>query len=198
MRMRLRRFAVLAVLAAAGPLLAGCENFDPDSLDFFHLNEKKKLPGERKELFPGGVPGVSQGVPPEYLKGNQQQPDAAADATLPPGAKVNPGDEDASAALKPKTDTASVEAAQPAEPPKPKVKRKPKPQTAQHAPAQVTVQPTAQQPASAQQAQPAWPAPPPPQPPQQAQPAQSPWPAANQPADNSPWPAPPAPGTFSR
>jgi hypothetical protein len=191
---RLAVLAVLAVLVAVGPLLAGCENFDPDSLDVFHLNDKKKLPGERKELFPGGVPGVSQGVPPEYLKGNQEQPDAAADATLPPGAKVNPGDEDAPAALKPKAGTASLEPAQPVEPPKPKVKRKPKPQTAQHAPAQVTVQPTGQQPAASQQAQPAWPAPPPPQ----QQPAQSPWPSANQPADSSPWPAAPAPGTSSR
>ena len=189
--MRLRRLTMLAVLVAAGPLLAGCENFDLDSLDVFHLNEKKKLPGDRKELFPGGVPGVSQGVPPEYLKGNQPAPDAAADATLPAS---KPGDGDATAA-KPEAATASVEPAQPVEAPKPKPKRKPKPQTAQRAPAQVTIRPTVQQPAAAQQQQPAWPAPPPPQ---QQQQQQSPWPATNQPANNSPWPAPPAPGTFSR
>ena len=37
----------------------------------FRSQEKKKLPGERKDVFPGGVPGVSQGIPPEYMKGNQ-------------------------------------------------------------------------------------------------------------------------------
>ena len=35
------------------------------------FNNKKPLPGERKELFPGGVPGVSKGVPPDLVKGNQ-------------------------------------------------------------------------------------------------------------------------------
>ena len=163
-----------------------------DKLDVFHLGDKKKLPGERKELFPDGVPGVTQGVPPEYLKGYQPPPETAnADETLPPAAKVNPGDEDASAALKPKAETAAVEP----ETPKPKPKRKPKPKTAaaQRAPAQVTIQPAAQgQPAAAAQQQSPWPAQNPP--PQQAQ---SPWPAANQ-TNNSPWPAPPPPGTFSR
>ena len=56
-----------------------------DKLDVFDLNEKKKLPGERKELFPEGVPGVTQGIPPEYMKGNQPPPDSGADA-----AEVNP------------------------------------------------------------------------------------------------------------
>lgn len=44
---------MLATLALAIPALAGCSNFDPDKLDVFGLNEKKKLPGDRKELFPG-------------------------------------------------------------------------------------------------------------------------------------------------
>ena len=107
---RMQRLAVLAVLLAAAPVLAGCEDFDTDKFDIFHLGDKKKLPGERKELFPGGVPGVTQGVPPEYLKGNQPSPETGnADEALPPAAKVNPGDEDASAALKPKAETAAVE-----------------------------------------------------------------------------------------
>ncbi len=49
--------------------------FDPtDMFDF--LDTKKKLPGERKPVFPEGVPGVEQGVPQEMVRGNpanQQQ-----------------------------------------------------------------------------------------------------------------------------
>src|SRR5690242_19090835 len=71
------RIVILATLALAMPALAGCTNFDPDSLDIFKLNEKKKLPGDRKELFPGGVPGVTQGIPPEIVKGKQQPPETA-------------------------------------------------------------------------------------------------------------------------
>ena len=44
---------------------------------------KKKLPGERREVFPGGVPGVSQGVPPELMKGYQAQPETATAAPPP-------------------------------------------------------------------------------------------------------------------
>ena len=40
---------------------------------------KKPLPGERKEVFPGGVPGVQQGVPPDLMRGQQN-----ADALLQP------------------------------------------------------------------------------------------------------------------
>ena len=68
---RMQRIVLMVALAAAMPVLAGCANFDPDSLDIFGLNEKKKLPGDRKQIFPGGVPGVSQGIPPEYVKGNK-------------------------------------------------------------------------------------------------------------------------------
>ena len=74
---RMHRIVLLAGLVALAPVLAGCEDFDMDKFDFFHLNDKKKLPGERKEVFPEGVPGVTQGIPPEYLKGNQPQPDTA-------------------------------------------------------------------------------------------------------------------------
>ena len=95
---------VLTGLVVLAPMLSGCENFDMDKLDVFHLNEKKKLPGERKELFPGGVPGVSQGIPPEYQKGYQQPADATQPvpgtekeavtplpgANQPPAAAANP------------------------------------------------------------------------------------------------------------
>ena len=69
------RIVLLTTLALAIPALAGCADFDLDKLDVFGLNEKKKLPGERKELFPGGVPGVTQGIPPEYVKGNHPPPE---------------------------------------------------------------------------------------------------------------------------
>jgi hypothetical protein len=180
---RMHRLAVFAALLLAAPALSGCTNFDPDKLDVFGLNEKKKLPGERKALFPEGVPCVAQGVPPEYLKGNQPPPEAvSAETTLPPGSKVNPGDQDASAAPKPGPE-AKTAAVEPAETPKPKPKRRPKPVTAQqHAPAQVTIQPAEQ----GQPQQSPWPAQN-----QQPQQAQSPWPDANQ-TNSSAWPAPPA------
>ena len=177
--MRIQRVVLLAVMLALGPIVAGCANFDPDSLDVFGLNEKKKLPGDRKPVFPEGVPGVSQGIPQEYLKGNEtQQTGAATDIAQPPAAESK---------------TAAV---QPAEPPKPKAKAKPKPKprTAARPPAQRTAQPAQSQ--SQQQAAP-WPDQQPQQPPAQGQ--QSPWPSTNQSSNPAPWPnAAPAPGTFSR
>ncbi len=63
------------VLFGVGAILSGCgTNFDPENLtDMFNLNKKEKLPGERRPLFPEGVPGVTQGVPPHLMKGQQQQ-----------------------------------------------------------------------------------------------------------------------------
>src|SRR3954471_11127430 len=82
-----KRLIALAVVVALSGALAGCggggiANFDPsDLLDF--LDTKKKLPGERKPVFPEGVPGLEQGVPKDLYKSNveqQQQQDAAAAA----------------------------------------------------------------------------------------------------------------------
>src|SRR3954453_15588971 len=78
------------VLVALSSALAGCGsmgNFDPsDLLDF--LDTKKKLPGERKPVFPDGVPGLEQGVPKELYKGSRSQqldePTAQAAAAPPP------------------------------------------------------------------------------------------------------------------
>ena len=69
----LRRTVLLVALAALAPALSACESFDMDKLDVFGLNKEKPLPGDRKPVFPGGVPGVTQGIPPEYLRQNQQQ-----------------------------------------------------------------------------------------------------------------------------
>jgi hypothetical protein len=69
--MRARRILMVASLLAAGLALSGCESFDPESW----FSPKKPLPGERRPMFPGGVPGVPQGVPPDLVKGYQAPPD---------------------------------------------------------------------------------------------------------------------------
>ena len=74
---RPQRLIATAVLIALSGALAGCGstgNFDPsDLLDF--LDTKKKLPGDRKPVFPEGVPGLEQGVPKDLYKGSRQQVD---------------------------------------------------------------------------------------------------------------------------
>src|ERR1700738_1108706 len=90
---RSQRLIAAAVVIALSSVLAGCSsgfgNWDPsDLLDF--LDTKKKLPGERKPVFPDGVPGLEQGVPKELYKGSaqeqldQQNAQAAAAAAPPP------------------------------------------------------------------------------------------------------------------
>lgn len=90
---RSQRLIAATVLVALSGALGGCSssisNWDPsDLLDF--LDTKKKLPGERKPVFPDGVPGMEQGVPKELYKGaaqeqlNQQNADAAAAAAAAP------------------------------------------------------------------------------------------------------------------
>src|SRR3954464_9961102 len=73
---RSQRLTAAAVLIALTAALGGCSssmgNWDPtDLLDF--LDTKKKLPGERKPVFPEGVPGLEQGVPKELYKSNVEQ-----------------------------------------------------------------------------------------------------------------------------
>ena len=135
------RFMRSAALVAGLVLpLAGCESFDLTNLI---PDTKKKLPGERREVFPGGVPGVSQGVPQELVKGYQAPPETAAAA---PAAEPV---EQPAPAPEPKKEAAK---------PKPKPRAKPTP----------TVAPEYQQPGQAQgqwpgqQAAPqsSWPAPP--------------------------------------
>jgi hypothetical protein len=65
---------ILTAVALAGHLvLAGCSTFDPIDMfqDWDLLGSKKPLQGERRAVFPEGVPGVPQGVPPEMTKGYQ-------------------------------------------------------------------------------------------------------------------------------
>jgi len=75
----MNRFARIALTASAltlGLALAGCESFDPTAIfemDIF--SSKKKLQGDRQPVFPEGTPGVSQGVPPDLVKGYQPPPE---------------------------------------------------------------------------------------------------------------------------
>src|SRR5262245_57521817 len=169
----IHRAVLLTGLAMAAPVLTACSNFDLDKLDVFGLNEKKKLPGERKDLFPGGVPGVTQGIPPEYMKGNHPSPDTA-QALQAPTAELKKAAEEA----EPEKKAAAVEPE-----PKPKPKRTAKPRTA----SQQSTQAPSQQMAP-------WPQQSPQPAPQQGQ---SPWPTQGQ-TTTAPWPSSPQPGTFSR
>jgi hypothetical protein len=148
------RFTRSVIVAAALALpLGGCVNFDP--ADWFAgdwFSSKKPLPGERKELFPGGVPGVSRGVPSDMIKGNQ------------------------AAALQDQQDeTSAVPLEEPKPKPKPKAKPKPKPKVVEaepeSRPTPVTVRPQPQAQPSAQRSQGGvqWPDPPGTQRPQQQQ-----------------------------
>lgn len=181
---RLHRIVLLAGMIALAPVLAGCEDFDMDKLDIFHLNEKKKLPGERKELFPGGVPGVTQGIPPEYMKGNQPPPDtaqtplpgeAAATGTPPPGGQAGASTPQTKTAVaEPGTAPAPKIAAEPMTKPKPKPKRKTK--VHKPAPAAAQAQPSTQSQGNGQQKLEPWPTQK--QQPAPQQPGMAPWPTA--------------------
>jgi hypothetical protein len=183
---RPQRLIAAAVLIVFSAVLAGCSSgfgsgWDPtDLLDF--LDTKKKLPGERKPVFPDGVPGLEQGVPKELYKDNverQQQLDeqSAAAAAGPPQQPLEPppGSKQALKKTKGKT-AAAAPAAEPdgetaaasqqdASPPPPKKKNIVRKRTTAPPPDQPTAQstqPAAQstQPAqSAQQSPPAFPAP---------------------------------------
>jgi outer membrane biosynthesis protein TonB len=149
----LHRCVAMAFLAAAGFGLGACEQMAdliPDS--------KKPLPGERRLLFPEGVPGVTQGVPPELMRGNQQVQGQTA-----PGQTAAPAD--------PQAQQQPAEQQQAEEKPKPKPKPKVQ-RTVRQQPRQEP-QPEPAQPQQPQQQQSSpWPAP-------QQQPTQpSPWPSA--------------------
>src|SRR5260370_17787939 len=84
------RLVLAAIVAATGRVLWGC-----DGLDTWEIwDSKKKLTGERKPVFPEGVPGVASGVPPELMKGYHEPEGggldpakAAAEAAAEPAAK---------------------------------------------------------------------------------------------------------------
>src|SRR6266566_824042 len=83
---RLARVTLAVSALSLGLMLAGCESFDPTSLFEAEIfNTKKRLPGDRRPVFPEGTPGVPQGVPNELMKGYQpaeqaQEPQPTAQA----------------------------------------------------------------------------------------------------------------------
>src|SRR5215471_7443287 len=162
------RVILITSLLSIGFGLGACADFDPEktveSLDVFGVTKKKPLPGERKDVFPGGVPGVSQGVPAELTRGYQAPAQTGPD---PAAAAAAQAAQEQEAAAKPK--------------PKPKVAAKPKPKP--------TAQQVQQQ--QPQQVQQAWPtAQPQQQPAQQPQQAQGAWPQPSQQPAAAPWPGP--------
>lgn len=90
----------LVLLGSAG-VLAGCDTIE----NFQFWDTKKKLPGARKDVFPEGVPGVTQGIPPELMKGYQEQQqavDPAATAAQETAEKEAKPEQKAKAKPKPK------------------------------------------------------------------------------------------------
>jgi hypothetical protein len=178
---RSQRLIAASVLVALCGALAGCNggisSFDPtDWLDF--IDTKKKLAGDRKPVFPEGVPGLEQGVPKELYKGSAQeridQQNARAAAAANPATPAQDAKAKRTAkSKKPATDTPAEpqEDATAAAPPAPK------PNKIVH---QRTTAPPPDQPAPAAQ------------PGQSAQPAQPPQQSA------APFPAPMPGGTFTR
>jgi hypothetical protein len=119
MRYLVRMLPTAAALALA-LVLAGCgtssmwdgaNNMSDKFSDMMHDfnpfgTAKKPLPGERRAVFPEGVPGVQQGVPPELLRQNQQAGD------VPPQPAVEPAAPPPRSAKKTRT---QLRGAQPAE-----------------------------------------------------------------------------------
>jgi hypothetical protein len=116
---RSQRLIAATIVIALSSALAGCGSvgsFDPsDLLDF--LDTKKKLPGERKPVFPEGVPGLEQGVPRDMYKGAQQQPDPNAPAVAALPAEPPPAEKPSKSAKAKKTRQPAATAAAPAEAP---------------------------------------------------------------------------------
>jgi hypothetical protein len=152
---RSQRLIAAALLVSLSGVLAGCSesldkvsSWDPtDYLDFF--DTKKKIPGERKPVFPNGVPGLEPGVPKQLYKGSTQeqidQQNAAAAAASAPPAAAAPKSKQAKSKSKP---PANAEGAAPEEegstaaaPPAPKPKKIVRQRTTAPPPDQTAEQP---------------------------------------------------------
>ncbi|MGM4917772.1 hypothetical protein [Tardiphaga sp. 813_E8_N1_3] len=111
----MQRLVSAAVLIALSSALSGCGSmtgWDPsDMLDF--LDTKKKLPGDRKPVFPDGVPGLEQGVPRDLYKENAER-QRAQEAAPPPVAAAPPPAEPKG--RKSKSRAAAAPSAAPADP----------------------------------------------------------------------------------
>src|SRR5262245_19313234 len=161
------RHAVVVVLACIGLGAAGCssvsdivDNVQNTVHDFNPFGTgKKPLPGDRKAVFPEGVPGVEQGIPAHLMQGQQQIPDPNAPAVIaaPPEAPA------AERAQRPTPRPTRSARSKPAQPPDDAADAAPRrPAQARRQTPAVAAQPAepaeATWPAPAQQ-QPQWPAP---------------------------------------
>jgi hypothetical protein len=163
------RLVLAAMVAATGPVLSACDSLD--SFDIF--DSKKKLTGERKPVFPEGIPGVASGVPPELVKGYHEQDGGGLD---PAKAAAEAAAEPAAKPKKPKSEPKSELKSEPKPPPQRTAsKPAPKPPSDPYgaAPTRAAAPEPAQQPAP--------------------QAATAPWPAAQ---PQAAWPA--APGAVAR
>jgi hypothetical protein len=164
---RINRALLPMLLLGTSLGLAGCEPGEViDKLSDLIPNNKTPLPGTRKEVFPEGVPGVPQGVPPDLVKGYQPPPDTAGLPTPAAGAATHEAQTKSAAA----------------EPPKPK-KKKIAPTPSPSQPAQEQAAAPVQSTQAQTQTPAPWPA---------AQPgATAPWPAPQGQAAVAPWPSSP-------
>jgi hypothetical protein len=166
--MRLRRTFLSMLVLGNGLALAGCETFDLDNM----FSNKKPLPGERRAVFPEGVPGVQHGVPPNLVRGYQPPSEAQPEPVAEPE--------------KPKPAPRRV--ATPARP-----ASTPRQQQQQQQAVEQPPQPATQQPSQA-----AWPAPRPASQPAPAWPAPPSGPAPQSSQPTTVWPDPPRPGNSTR
>ena len=84
----MRARSLTFLLIAAGLTLGACDDQKWNEL----FDGKVKLKGERKPVFPEGVPGITPGVPKELVRGSAESR-AAADsqtAAAPPAAAAPP------------------------------------------------------------------------------------------------------------
>jgi len=147
------RIALTVLFASSlAVMLGGCasiSDFTIDPTEWFDgdwFGNKKKLPGERRAVFPEGVPGVTKGIPPELKKGYQEAAEPELPVAAPPPQTAAVRDEKPKQKAKPK--------------PKPTVAAKPASRDDELRPTQATVRPAGgQQQPSARQ----WPDPPAPQ-----------------------------------
>lgn len=118
------RLMLISFALTAGAFTTACDTLD--NLEFW--DAKKKLAGDRKPVFPEGVPGVSQGIPPELMRGYQEpQTEANAAPGGEPTATGSTGaDKKAEPAAKPKPKPKPV--AQKKPPPPPEQAEAPAPQ----------------------------------------------------------------------
>jgi len=168
---RVARLAFAAVVLATGPLVAACDSLE--TLELF--DTKKKLQGERKPVFPEGVPGVTSGIPAELVRGYREPQHA--DVTDP--AKV-----------------AAEAAAADSTKPKPKPPAPPKPPAAANANPPAPQRTAAKSPTPPAQSAAATPAAAPPaSPPGPPGATPQPWPASQ---PQAAWPGSPGAGTVAR